>query len=116
MHGECAHSSSVAAAREGNHLLMSTDPGRLHKWDGRWCGRRSSNGGVGILFDVRGDRLLAQLEDKIAGVINLFDTERHGLRAISMGLDQRVPTGALIAVVATRTCSVPGADTALTED
>jgi hypothetical protein len=58
----------------------------------------------------------AQLEDKIAGVINLFDTERHGLRAISMGLDQRVPTGALIAVVATRTCSVPGADTALTED
>jgi len=63
-----------------------------------------------------GDRLLAQLEDKIAGVINLFDTERHGLRAISMGLDQRVPTGALIAVVATRTCSVPGAETALTED
>jgi hypothetical protein len=71
----------------------------------------------GILCDVRGDRLLAQLEDKIAGVINLFDTERHELRAISMGLDQRVPTGALIAVVATRICWVPGADTvALTED
>ena len=53
---------------------------------------------------------------KSLGVITLFDTERHGLRAISMGLDQRVPTGALIAVVATRTCSVAGADTALTED
>jgi hypothetical protein len=72
---------------------------------------------VDILCDVRGDRLLAQLEDKIAGVITLFDTERHGLRAINMGLDQRVPTGALIAVVATRICWVPGADTvALTED
>jgi len=65
---------------------------------------------------VRGDRLLAQLEDKIAGVTNLFDTERHGMRAISMGLDHRVPTGALIVVVATWTCSVPGADTALTEN
>ena len=54
---------------------------------------------------------------KSLGVITLFDTERHGLRAINMGLDQRVPTGALIAVVATRTCSVPGADSvALTED
>src|SRR3984893_11338118 len=96
---------------------MSADPERLHNRDGRWCGRRSSNGGVGILCDVRGDRLLAQLEDKIAGVITLLDTERHGLRAINMGLDQRVPTGALIAVVATRTCWVQGADTAaLTED
>jgi hypothetical protein len=36
---------------------------------------------VDILCDVRGDRLLAQLEDKIAGVITLFDTERHGLRS-----------------------------------
>ena len=72
---------------------------------------------VDIRCDVWGDRLLAQLEDKIAGVITLFDTERHGLRAINMGLDQRVPTGALIAVVATRICWVPGADTvALTED
>ena len=70
-----------------------------------------------IFYAMCGDRLLAQLEDKIAGVITLFDTERHGLRAINMGLDQRVPTGALIAVVATRICWVPGADTvALTED
>ena len=54
---------------------------------------------------------------KIAGVITLFDTARHGLRAINVGPDQRVPIGALIAVVATRTCWVPGADTvALTED
>jgi hypothetical protein len=40
---------------------------------------------VDILCNVRGDRLLAQLEDKIAGVITLFDTERHGLRAIIWG-------------------------------
>jgi len=54
---------------------------------------------------------------KIAGVITLFDTARHGLRAINVGPDQRVPIGALIAVIATRTCWVPGADTvALTED
>ncbi len=31
--------------RERNHLLMSTDPARSHSRDGRWCGRRSSNGG-----------------------------------------------------------------------
>jgi len=40
---------------------------------------------VDIRCDVRGDRLLAQLEDKIAGVITLFDTARDGPRAINVG-------------------------------
>ena len=95
---------------------MSRDPARSNSRDGRGAvvDRRTA---VDIRCDVPGDRLLAQLEDKIGGVITLFDTAHHGLRAINVGLDQRVPTGALIAVVATRTCWVPAADTvAPTED
>ena len=63
-----------------------------------------------------GDRLLAQLEDKVAGM-TLVGAEHHGLRAIGIGLDQRVPTGAFTVAVATRTRSVQRADTiAPTED
>src|ERR1700732_1900879 len=67
-----------------------------------------------VLF--AGDRLLAQLEDKVAGM-TLVGAEHHGLRAIGIGLDQRVPTGAFTAAVATQTRSVQRADTvAPTED
>jgi len=39
-----------------------------------------------LIFDAMcGDRLLVQLEDKIAGVITLFDTARDGPRAINVG-------------------------------
>ena len=63
-----------------------------------------------------GDRLLAQLEDKVAGM-TLVGAEHHGLRAIGIGPDQRVPTGAFTAAVATQTRSVQRADTvAPTED
>ena len=44
---------------------------------------------IGILRDMRGDRFLSQLHDKVAGILALIGTTRDRLRAIGVGLDQR---------------------------
>jgi hypothetical protein len=73
-------SGAAAAPSPGHSRLLSrtgcTGRGhgqpaaRSHSRDGAVVDRRTA--AVDILCDVRGDRLLAQLEDKIVGVITLF--------------------------------------------
>jgi hypothetical protein len=42
-----------------------------------------------MLSDMRGDRLLSQFHDKVAGVVALIGTQCDRLRPIGMRLDQR---------------------------
>src|SRR5215472_7222524 len=44
---------------------------------------------VGILSDMRGDRLLAQLHDKVADIVALVGTQGDRLRPVGVRLDQR---------------------------
>jgi hypothetical protein len=43
----------------------------------------------GILSDIRSDRLLSQFHDKVGSVVAFIGTQRDGLRAIDVRLDQR---------------------------
>src|SRR6201985_2410566 len=43
---------------------------------------------VGILSDMRGDRLVAQLHHKLAGIVALIGTQRNRLRPVGMRFNQ----------------------------